>query len=157
MQIKFKVKGYPPKKRGDKSMWNNDIEVDRVIELRRAALIAREKAGLYSSFKTFASISLSVFLPPKKLHEKKDLDNFVSGICDGLQSASNNTKIFHKNFQQKELTNIHPKNDILIEDDSRIVEILARKIVSEDNKSVCYEVVVEPVEESDLTHITLPD
>ncbi len=138
-------------------MWNNDIEVDRVIELRKAALIAREKVGIYSSFKAFASIHLSVFLPLKKLHEKVDLDNFVSGICDGLQSASNNTKIFHKNFQQQELANIHPKHNILIEDDSRVVEILARKIVSEENKPVCYEVVVKPVEESDLAHITLPD
>ena len=84
-QIEIRVEGdAPPKKDGANSMWAKLPEVSRLILLRKAALEAMEGAG---PFRKNISIKLEIHCPIERLAGVGDLDNFVSGVCDGLMAA----------------------------------------------------------------------
>ncbi|MEE9594610.1 MAG: hypothetical protein V3V92_04345, partial [Candidatus Hydrothermarchaeales archaeon] len=87
MRIEFTVNNRPPKKHGEKSMWARDDEAPFVVSLRDKALEARSNVGLDDCFHSRVSLELTVFAPRSRLESMGDLDNFITGICDGLQAA----------------------------------------------------------------------
>lgn len=141
--IKFTVEGVPPKKHGAKSMWSNYIEVKRIILLRKEASKAMEKASINECFNSLIALELTIYVPESKLLSVGDLDNFVTGICDGLQKADRRATL-HQKFQDVD-PKIHPSSDLLISDDANIVSITAKKLPLMDKKTGYYDVIIKEV------------
>jgi len=122
--IEFEVEGeLPPKKDGAKSMWAKPAEVPRLIALRRAALAA---IGSGTPLSRDIVLRLEVRLPPKTAQRHGDLDNFVTGICDGLMTADPRASLDAR-WGQLDLKSIAPSCPIGIMDDDSIIEIQAVK------------------------------
>jgi hypothetical protein len=145
MRIEFEVDGKPPRKDGANSMWGKDDEVARIVSLRRKALEAMQKEGMTDCFRSYVRLELTLFLPRTEL-ERGDLDNFITGVCDGLQAVSSNARTrIHNEFLKSENDGIHPRRALLLENDSKIISINARKELR-NNKEPSYKVVIESVE-----------
>ena len=120
----------PPKKDGANSMWAKDTEVPRLISLRRAAHAALEgKPPLKSN----VALHLDMYCRPEELLRIGDLDNFVTGICDGLMRANPRIKQ-HARWQSEDLAPIRPEITVALVDDSAVVSIKASKRPSEDGR-----------------------
>ncbi|MDQ0340529.1 hypothetical protein J2S00_003353 [Caldalkalibacillus uzonensis] len=87
MRLEFVVEDIPPKKDGANSMWKKEIEAHRIISLRTRAFEAMQRVGFDCCFKGHIHLSLFIYLPPDKIERVGDLDNFITGICDGIQAA----------------------------------------------------------------------
>lgn len=72
-----------------------------------------------------------------------DLDNFITGICDGLQSANSMAKI-HPMFSAKGFEDIS-SNQSFIVNDLQVIEILAKKIPQDADSQISYTIVIETV------------
>lgn len=151
MKISFPVPGRPPRQKQGYSMWSRSLnEAPLVVKLRLSALEAMEKEGLSDCFHSFISLKLTLFVPRSQLESIGDLDTFVTGVCDGLQAADNSSRlILHSIFLDPQYKEISPNRPLLIEDDSRVISIVAKKMpLGEDQKDqeVHYEVIVESME-----------
>ena len=150
--INFRVENWlPPKKGGAISMWGKDAtdtERARLIELRKAALADR---GSQKPFEGDIRLSLRVHIgfsdKSTGATGSGDLDTFVAGVCDGLMKAHHNTlekKSWHPSFDRPANAEVHPKHAIAYWDDSKIMEIRAKKTVaSAPGKESWYEVTLE--------------
>jgi hypothetical protein len=145
MRIEFTVNGRPPKKHGEKSMWDRDDESFVLAKLRERALEARLRAGLHDCFDGFVLLELSVYVPRSKITAVGDLDNFVTGICDVLQAADSKITHFHPVFLETQNRAVDPRKAILIKNDSKVLSITARKLALNEGEDVYYKVAVEPV------------
>lgn len=127
MQIKFRVDGHlPPKKDGASSMWKKDAEVPRLVALRRAALAAL--AGR-KPFDRSIGLALRVYVGTTNDRRTGDLDNFVTGVCDGLMAAAPLIPWQgHATWQESHNEAIRPDRSVAIADDSQVVEIRACKV-----------------------------
>jgi DNA-directed RNA polymerase subunit RPC12/RpoP len=114
----FEVDGLPPMKDGAKSMWDKPHMAERLKKLRYAA-----KEALKGYFLTH-DITLIVDINCSQ-QEKSigDLDNFITGICDGLQIANTTPQYIHSIL--KDNPDIDPLKVRFIENDSKIVKINA--------------------------------
>ena len=148
MRIEFKVPGYPPKKHGEKSMWARSDEAPHVASLRNEAYKARLKTGCTRHLQSFVTLELRVFVPRSKLESAGDLDNFITGVCDGLQAADPKVLPYlHEVFQEVTAKGATPEYPLLIENDAKVVSIIARKVSLDECQSLYYEVAVESVNE----------
>lgn len=146
MRVRFTVKGLPPKKHGEKSMWARNDEAPRIASLREKALEARTKLGINDCFHSLVSLELRIFVPKSRLEPVGDLDNFITGVCDGLQTADSKVLPYlHKIFREPGREGIDPKQELLIENDSKVVSIIAKKIWLDEDQGEYYDVVVETV------------
>lgn len=142
MRIEFEVDGRPPRKHGEKSMWARADEAPLVAKLRTRALEARAKGGL-SVCPHVESLELEVYAPRSKLEGVGDLDSFIAGVCDGLQAADRSViPHLHPVFAEPDNETIHPRHSLLIENDSKITLILARKVPAQPSRGVFYKVAV---------------
>ena len=111
-------------------MWALENVAPLIIELRKTALEARNKAGLTNPIKQKISLELKLFGSEKELEEMGDLDNLLSGVFDALQPKPNNPDLVPcKIFDLPEFIEISPEKAILFENDSNIYKIYAEKIV----------------------------
>ncbi len=145
MRIEFTVVGLPPKKHGEKSMWARKDEARRVASLRKEALEARLESGLTEPFSSLVALELQIFVPKSKLESIGDLDNFITGICDGLQAADPKVQSNLDETLKILKGESHPKHALLIANDAKVVSIIARKIALEGNREVHYKVTIEPL------------
>jgi hypothetical protein len=113
-----------------------------IIKFREEALKARTKAELLECFHEPVKLNLIVYAPNTTDMKYKqtddndpikyvgDLDSLVAGVCEYLQPAPTNpdTKI-NPIFNEKR--EIGPAVALLVENDSQIVEINAKKIHDE--------------------------
>jgi hypothetical protein len=138
MLVKFRVgNNLPPKKDGANSMWRKPSEVPRLKALRLAAAGAMQGA-IWDS--TPISLRLSV---SASIHQG-DLDNFITGVCDGLMGAHGNTPIDVNDWQDvPEL--VRPRHAIAFRDDRWIMKIVAERIESDGGKPF-YEVEIEQLD-----------
>ncbi len=124
-QVEFLVEGdLPPKKDGANSMWAKRAEVPRLIALRRAAVEAM--AG-QPPFRSDISLSLELHCPALPGRQVGDLDNFITGVCDGLMGADPRIRQDAR-WNAAELAGIHPSRTVAIEDDCAVVSITATKV-----------------------------
>ena len=131
MPVAFEVYGdLPPKKDGAKSMWNKDIEVPRLIKLRAAAITA---LGDRSPFVRNISLRLEVHVGPVNSRATGDLDNFVTGTCDGLMAAHPRALI-SSIWHLKAPNSVQPDQCIAIKDDCEIVRIEAEKVIGDSQE-----------------------
>lgn len=134
-KISFVVDGKPPRK----SQWGKE-DAELIIKLREAGLKARNDAGIGESHSGPVKLNLTIYAPnitnrnyiqtgnddPKKF--VGDLDNFVSGVCDYLHKGpidGENNHTINSLFNDK--PEIGPKVSLIIDDDSQIIEINAKK------------------------------
>lgn len=143
-EIKFKVEGRPPRKSGNQSCWSiKSKEWELIYKLRKYAFNAKKLAGVDDYLTTNAKISIIIHTPnltKKDEHEHiGDLDTFVAGIFEAIQPAPQN-----KTLDIDEKLKNHPdfgsKIPLLIEDDSYITEVNAKKI---KNYDTFYEIEIE--------------
>lgn len=147
MRIEFTVRGRPPKKHGEKSMWARDDEAPLVFLLREKALEARSKVGLEDCFHSFVALELVIYASRPRLESVGDLDNFITGVCDSLQAADSKViPYLHKIFQKTKREGIDPRRPLLFDNDAKVVSIIACKVGLDDEQDMYYKVVVEPVE-----------
>ena len=138
-KYKFEVNGIvPPRNVKGKSMWNNDTEVPRTIELRKKAYEAFDGSTLFEAI----TLVIEIYLP-RNYNKPGDLDNFIKGICDGLMKCPDHPQLkLHEKFEKDENAEIHPKSIAKIEDDGKIVKIAAT-ISLEDIEEPFYEIMLE--------------
>ena len=147
VEITFCVKGHPPKKISEKSMWSTDSQAALIIELRKQALEARNRAGLDEPIKTKLSLELILFGSEIELGEIGDLDNLLSGVCDALQPKPNNPELVPSEiYGSPEYEDISPEKVILFENDSNIYKLYAEKRTSKHEKY--YAVTVKPIKKN---------
>lgn len=144
MDIIIKMTGRPPKKSTSISVWK-DKELPLTMKLRAGIHRVQKRMKFVRPFEGPVSIILYVSAPStldrKKYGYVGDLDSFVAGICDAVQSAHINVIKYDKKFEYPK--EIGPDKPLLINDDSQIAEIVARKTESE---SPGYTLIVHPLE-----------
>lgn len=124
MKIEFQVDGHvPPKKDGASSMWNKTSEFERLVALRQVAIRAR---GASASLRRGITLRVEVFLPRPETRAAGDLDNFITGICDGLMAA-HPLSARDPRWETPTLRDVHPDKVVIIQDDSAVVSIIASK------------------------------
>ncbi len=136
MSVEFKVQGKPPKKDGANSMWGKKSEAKNIVNLRKAATTARNEINI-TPFTGRVSIELTIYSDNAVIENMGDLDNFITGICDGLQAADPRAKM-----QGLILSECEPYQPLLYYTDARGVDIQARKIPIE-NQDIHYTVKVK--------------
>lgn len=124
--IRFRVSGaLPPKKDGANSMWRKPVEVERLLVLRRAAFAALNGRRLEGAA---LRLVIEVRCPEPTCRTTGDLDNFVTGVCDGLQRSDARTPWRDIDiWTRSENAPVAPDVFEVFPDDARIVEIVARK------------------------------
>ena len=136
--ISFKVEGnLPPKKDGANSMWNKEVEAPRLVALRHQALEALDGEPPFSSE---IRLKARIHVGNSNAGNTGDLENFITGICDGLMKADSRARL-HQLFSTPENATVHPQNIIAIDDDSQIIEIHAKKLAAESGDN-WYEVEI---------------
>ena len=151
--LPFQVKGMPPNKSGDGSMWGKKEQTTRLIALREEALKHRGSQMLTGRIRL--TLEVHVGIPDwdtrdadarrTALKERGDLDNSIAGVCDGLMAAHENLlkeRSWHKDFDAADPA-IHPKESIAYKDDAQIMEIRAKKVVVDGALGDWYEVELE--------------
>ena len=133
MKVEFRVEGLPPKKDGANSMWGKKEEAPKLQQLRIAALEAL--AGRPPLCRRIRLI-VRAHIGPANSRRIGDLDNFITGICDGLQAADPKAHIA-EGFDDR----VHPSKAIAIADDVEVVEIRAGKVIAPE--APFYEVILE--------------
>jgi hypothetical protein len=137
-RIEFTVRGFlPPKKDGANSMWNKTSERTRLIELHREAHKGR---GPMEPLSAEIRLTVEIHCRAQELLGIGDLDNFITGVCDGLMAVAPGTPVA-PDWDSPELAPIHPSKTIALHDDRNVVEIVARKVASETGES-WYQVVL---------------
>ena len=147
-RIQFQVDDQlPPKKHGRKSMWNRKTEAGRLIVLREKALHKMRSQPLFTGN---IRLTLNVHVGCQarvvvKAGEKGfgDLDNFVSGVCDGLMVAD--PKVIPDPSLWPEDSAVYPTATIAIEDDVQVAEIVAKKCIG-PGAHCWYEIELKEVE-----------
>ena len=149
--IKFRVKEegkdmLPPKKGGVSSMWNKKAscaQKEKLIALRRAAHSAMDTCGYEAPLVRDIRLTLDVHVRSQDRVNPGDLDNFITGVCDGL-SAKKGRAIPDDRLFNKSEPALDPCMAIAIEDDGKVIEIRAKRIDDVDPQCSCwYEVKLE--------------
>lgn len=123
--IRFTVHGdLPPKKDGANSMWNKPTEARRLVALRKAAAQAM---GGRTPLRDGIRLHLRVALAPHQIRSAGDLDNFITGVCDGLQAAHGRAQL-HGIWSDPALAEALPRIADALEDDAGIESILTEKV-----------------------------
>jgi len=119
-RIELQVDGLPPKKDGATSMWGKASERDRLKALRRAAWEAPGRQNWDTGGEI--SLTLTVFAEDRA----GDLDNFVTGVCDGLQPAGIMAAISPDDWSDLP-EEARPDRVLLIADDRTVSRIVAER------------------------------
>ncbi len=105
-------------------MWAKPEEVPRLIALRRAAL---EALAGQAAFRASIGVELELHCPLRAARGVGDLDNFITGVCDGLMAAGPRSRMDPR-WDAADVGDIHPSKTVAMEDDSAVVSITARNI-----------------------------
>jgi Holliday junction resolvase RusA-like endonuclease len=129
VRIQVEVAGLPPKKDGSSSMWAKSVEKPRIARLRREV-----RDQLESPLEGPVSLDLEIRVPGEYLQSVGDLDNFVTGVCDGLMAANGVTWQLD-DYSDLEWQGVLPDQTVGFKDDASVVSITARKVAAEGGES----------------------
>jgi len=118
MRVRFEVEGLPPKKDGANSMWHKPTEQTRLLALRIAA---KHAMGGQAPFRSPVALTIRLHALPSD----GDLDNFITGICDGLMAAAQNTPACEFWAARPD---VDPSKRIALEDDRLVQRIAAERL-----------------------------
>lgn len=144
VRVAFEVEGIPPKKDGASSLWRKRSEVERVKSLRLAAACAVAGRSPFPA-DVALRLGLELHLPTGRHSSLGDLDNFVTGVLDALQAASERTPWDTHPAWIGQLAEILPDRCLLLRDDAQIAEIMARRIPDDDPRAPWYRIVIEAI------------
>jgi hypothetical protein len=133
MRLEFRVDGLPPKKDGANSIWRKPGELEKIRQLRLRAL---QSLSGSPPLNRSIRLQLIVHIGPANHRRIGDLDNFITGVCDALQSAHPRTPL--DNWLDD---TVQPGNCIAIQDDVEILQITASKVVGDEAQF--YDVILE--------------
>jgi hypothetical protein len=119
--VEFTVNDIPPKEDGANSMWGKPAEIARLKSLRKEAYRA-----LRGTMPDATRLTLTLHVHADVA--AGDLDNFITGICDGLQAAHRQTPIDESAWSDVP-SELHPRKPIAFCDDACIFRILAERHV----------------------------
>ena len=144
-QIKFKVNGKPPKKKG-RSMWSKDSsQTQSVLDLRQKAYDSSKGVEIFHGP---VKLTLTIYdLNPLERIDRHDylgdLDALIGGVCDALQPSppETNNLIIHSVFKEK--NEIRHDIELIIGDDAQITTTVSRKRKNNKNKEPYYTVLIE--------------
>lgn len=122
MIVKFKVQGKPPKKDGANSMWGKNSEAMNIVNLRKTAKMKRNQLRI-GPFTGRVGIEFTIYAEEKDIESMGDLDNFITGICDGLQAANPRA-----NMHETILKECDPYQPVLFYSDAKVFDIRAQKV-----------------------------
>lgn len=128
----MKISGLPPMKNGSKSMWANGNMAKRLVLLRKEALKVIGDTVLSGNL----NLNIELYISNLDNKTRGDLDNFITGICDGLQVANNSSQklILDRLFEEESNKLIHPLKRKFIEDDKNILRIQAKiNLINEES------------------------
>ena len=111
-------------------MWRKAAEMPRIAALRRE--VHAKMPGLL--FASSVDMELEIRLPEGELFRAGDLDNFVTGVFDGLMAA-NGISSDENDYATPEWAGVHPRDAVALEDDARIVSLVASKTTHPDSPS----------------------
>ncbi len=135
MRVRFHVLGLPPKKDGANSMWNKRSEFQRLRALRVEALHAMQGHPLRDSP---LRLVLHVYAAPAA----GDLDNFITGVCDGLMAATPDATIDPRWADLPEA--VQPAQAIAFTNDKWVTKIEAERVpLATGGEEPHYEVELE--------------
>jgi hypothetical protein len=143
-EIKFQVKGRPPRKSGAQSCWSvNSKEWALIYKLRECVFEAKKLAGFDDYFRSNTKITITIHAPSLTKKDEHthigDLDTFVAGIFEAIQPAPQNETLVIDEKLKNHL-DFGSKIPLLVEDDSYITEVNAKKIKNDDT---FYEIEIE--------------
>lgn len=145
MKIVVEVDGRPPRKKKKGSIWGDDWEY--TLKLRQAVLKQMRAQGITGPHEGWVGITLRVYAPNinRADHEYVgDIDAFVSGVCDAIQSAHPNVRNPSPIF--KKHGSVGPDVPLVIRDDMQVREIYAKKIEeSNEDKEGRYVLIIRLV------------
>ena len=133
-------------KDGASSMWCHQPGIDRLIALRSAARAAFAEAGA-QPFDGPVCVTLEVRGVPPLDRRAGDLDNFITGVLDGLQAAAPGTPWRQLDPWNTATAAILPVRPVGLVDDAWVVEVIARKRqAATANERPAYTVTLEAVD-----------
>jgi len=124
--IRFSMRDLPPKKDGASSMWRKAAELGRLKALRREASRAMGGRPLLTGR---VELTIEVYADEKA----GDLDNLITGVCDGLQAAHPLTPIDESEWLDVP-REARPHRAIVFADDSVIAAIHATRKAPADGQ-----------------------
>lgn len=146
MKVRFDVNDLPPMKDGASSMWCHQPGIYRLLALRSAAQAAFAEAGA-QPFDGPVRVTLEVRGVPPLERRAGDLDNFITGVLDGLQAAAPGTPWPGHSSWTSAAAAIQPNTPVGLVDDAWVVEVVARKRkAATANEGPAYTVTLEAVE-----------
>ncbi len=148
-QIKFKVNGKPPKKKG-KSMWSKDsTQTQAVLDLRQKAYDSSKGIEIFHGA---VKLTLTIYDPnPLERIDRHDylgdLDALIGGVCDALQPSppENNELIIHDSFKEK--NEIRHDKELIISDDAQITTTMSQKRKNNKDNESYYIISIEKDDE----------
>ncbi len=120
-------------------MWNKGVEVPRLVALRQAV---RGAFGIAPPLTKSISLIVRIHIGPVNSRSIGDLDNFLTGICDGLQASHHRTPISDR-WSEHDCEAVHPRIAIAILDDVEVLAIDARKVLDGDSPWYSLELIGE--------------
>ena len=87
-------------------------------------------------------LSLLIAVPADQLSRIGDLDNFITGVCDGLMRAHPRGKL-DAAWNHPSLSAVHPSRTLAIVDDREIVSITAEKRSASLHVEPSYEISLD--------------
>lgn len=139
MSFSFTVRAPPPKKSGAQSMWATDPDVERLIALR---LAAADALGAAAPLLGDVRVKLVAHIGPANTRTVGDLDNYVTGLLDGLQCAVGDSWKGHPSWSHPEVAHVRPDVWCAFEDDVNVVDIAASKQIG-STREPWYEVTID--------------
>ena len=144
-QIKFKVNGKPPKKKG-KSMWSKDsTQTQAVLDLRQKAYDSSKGVEIFDGP---VKLTLTIYDPnPLERIDRHDylgdLDALIGGVCDALQQSppENNKLVIHDSFKEK--NEIRHDKELIISDDAQITKTISQKRKNTKDNESYYTISIE--------------
>lgn len=118
--VSFTVKGLPPKKDAANSMWRKPTEIPRIKKLRVAAVGAMKG---HPPFESNLHLEIQIYANTGD----GDLDNFITGICDGLMAANKGVRVDETIWADLP-ESAHPRQSIMFLDDKHICKIKAERL-----------------------------
>lgn len=140
VRVEFRVDGKPPKKIRKKSLWTAKSQYNHIKELREKAHQAKTTSAI-ATFMNEVTLKIEIHVPSSQNINTRqeifvgDLDNLISGICEGLMGTWSRYE-----YNQQDPAQGKP---IMYNDDSQIKSIHAEKIVEPEDKKPYYTVSIE--------------
>ena len=116
-------------------MWSDPAEVRKLIALRKNAREALKSAlpvarNIRLTLRIHVGPHQAAFKEPEDVGKYAgDLDNFIGGVCDGLGKGHESEELEVRALWESEGDSIQPSEPVAIEEDSKVIEIHAERIV----------------------------